>query len=1430
MGGYTRPDPRSDQFPRLPGELFILRSKKGTFDLIPLPFRPGSRTESGDRETWLTSQVLDATGDGLPDFVQVVDGEMHLYLHEGGKPDLLTAMVDGFGSSHRFTYRPLSDSSVYQPGPDCSHPQQPLRRAMWVVSSHEEDTGLRLPQVVTYSYRDGRKDVAGRGNLGFGTIIATDQSTGATTTTTYDHNTRVSGRYPFAGLPETIVVDTPLAPDVINRRATVVTRKVHWSSNRTWFTHPVRFQYSELEGRQEALTLLRSEDGEEQVDLHGNVTLLTRRAARIRNGTPIGFMYRQDIRSWYANFEASWLIGLLIERKNTSTTRDGNSVTRTTRHRYSSETGLHIGSVYEPQLDSSGMTQASLSVQFLRDKHGLIRRVDRESEGTVRQDQYFYLEPDLVDLASVTNAAGHHCHFSWDPVIDRPVGVQDINGNETAISYDGFGRIRQQIHTDGSQVDMGYTIGANGEPVFQISETGGRHLELHLDPGGRETSRTWEALNGEIITVNTRYDDQGRIWNQTGPYATGAPIGLSTDFYYDALGRLTGVSHPDGATERHEYNGLSERQWDGNNNLSEISYDELGRVELQTAGFGEPSETQVAFEYGPFGNLTAISSPNGRRFEYTYDVWGRRTKVEHSDFGRQEIKYNGFGDLVEEIGPTGLRTNYTVDSLGRVLSITTEDGTYAFEWDSEPHGIGLIAATMSPDGVRTVHRYNARSLPKQVEWIITGSSYAYEYDYDGLGRISSITYPAARATGLRGRRRAKILRAYASQGDLVAVRDSNSGTVLWELLRTDAFGRPTSERFGNGMLTTRSYDKRGRIKRIQTETASGNIIQYLSYGYYPNGSVEWASDDRTDSGARYNFDRFNRLTRWEIINTSSGQTESLVEYEYSPSGNLIARRVIKGQEISQVYVYGENGAPRDAVTSTAASTGAGPALSYQYDELGRQVLGPNRSVAFNSLNLPSSIDMPSGRRTFKYDAFGRKVLQQDSDGSRTVTAGALFEAQYGRRGRLRAAYGLVEGELTIAQLRTDSTRGPRSTVYFHRDRLGTPETSTDSAGSMVRQRYDPFGRWLSGRGAPANWGPLRGFTGHRMEDSFGLIDMRGRLYDPVAARFITPDPFLNPITDGQAHNLYAYVRNNPITLRDPSGYQSLDQSAVSEGGGNHSFPALLTIVHGPRPAPSHTPAPQPTIAPSPAPSPPSWGDFRGGGSGFLPPQSDRPPADDAPRPAPPRNQAPAGLQGAPNTGALSRPYPDPPPYPYNAPNQTPAKDERFNPGVLSLAMSAAAMITTGPEASVEFSFDRQGDWALGFSLGWRIGPSIVLSKGPEFTWFPAAKSVDEVSGGPYVTFAVEGGEVTVWGLHATVEFADESEVAPHRPYPVLGAGGSVAGGIGLGASLAVGYGWTLVSSKGLRAALKAAVEWTAQPSVISYPASPASQARWGGRY
>jgi RHS repeat-associated protein len=63
-----------------------------------------------------------------------------------------------------------------------------------------------------------------------------------------------------------------------------------------------------------------------------------------------------------------------------------------------------------------------------------------------------------------------------------------------------------------------------------------------------------------------------------------------------------------------------------------------------------------------------------------------------------------------------------------------------------------------------------------------------------------------------------------------------------------------------------------------------------------------------------------------------------------------------------------------------------------------------------------------------------------------------------------------------------------------------------------------------------------GFTGHEHDDLLGVINMRGRIYEPLAQRFLSPDPLVGNPLEPQAWNGYSYVMNSPLAYVDPSGY------------------------------------------------------------------------------------------------------------------------------------------------------------------------------------------------------------------------------------------------------------------------------------------------------
>jgi len=63
---------------------------------------------------------------------------------------------------------------------------------------------------------------------------------------------------------------------------------------------------------------------------------------------------------------------------------------------------------------------------------------------------------------------------------------------------------------------------------------------------------------------------------------------------------------------------------------------------------------------------------------------------------------------------------------------------------------------------------------------------------------------------------------------------------------------------------------------------------------------------------------------------------------------------------------------------------------------------------------------------------------------------------------------------------------------------------------------------------------------HEHLDGFGLINMNGRVYDPMLSRFLSPDPFVQAPGIAMGYNRYAYCLNNPFLYTDPTGNKWYD--------------------------------------------------------------------------------------------------------------------------------------------------------------------------------------------------------------------------------------------------------------------------------------------------
>jgi RHS repeat-associated protein len=152
--------------------------------------------------------------------------------------------------------------------------------------------------------------------------------------------------------------------------------------------------------------------------------------------------------------------------------------------------------------------------------------------------------------------------------------------------------------------------------------------------------------------------------------------------------------------------------------------------------------------------------------------------------------------------------------------------------------------------------------------------------------------------------------------------------------------------------------------------------------------------------------------------------------------------------------------------------------------------------------------------------------------SETTYIGSLYEL-IAESGQQKALQHIFAGSQRIATTTTNLTNQTTSTNYYHGDHLGSSNVVTDETGQQVSlTEFTPLGSTFKQTGS---YDPKHKFTGKELDASTNLYFYGARYYDHEIGRFITADPTIQHPYDPQDLNRYAYCRNNPLNLIDPSG-------------------------------------------------------------------------------------------------------------------------------------------------------------------------------------------------------------------------------------------------------------------------------------------------------
>lgn len=868
-------------------------------------------------------------------------------------------------------------------------------------------------------------------------------------------------------------------------------------------------------------------------DTYGNITTVKRTT---------GDSYSDTRTSAYVPADtASWLVGTLQDSTESSSSSDGETVSRTFHFDSDKNTGALTDEVLEP-----GGTESTYEItRYDRDKHGVLYS-EELNDVSGEQARAFSLRFDtLEDLfpISETNSLGQTELFAAYPAFAVLVGYEDPNGVVERRQLDGFGRLRHVVASDGDDVTIAYS---DKSPEIHAQLADGQSFDIVYDVLRNEIRRSRLGFDGAVINTLTIYNSQNLIAEKDGPCRAGAPLcaaAASERYSYDELGRLTGVTHSDNSSQSTLHSGLMTTSLDELQNRSYVVQNQSGQIIKSVAVSDLNQELVTTFVYGPFDTLRHVTDPGGNTSTAEYDVRGRRTRFADPDSGNHIYRWTAFDDLQSSEDADGDSTIYVRDVLGRPRTIVTKDGTTTFNWDTAPNGIGKLSDAVSPDQIVTSYSYDSKGRISQTKWKVEGRTYRAKTGYDSVGRMAEITYPSA-----ADQAPFTVRQEYNPADFLARIIDERSSEILWQANQENERGQVTAETQADGWITRRTYTSRGFLISIEA-TVGGVTREKDIYSYLSNGALK-SRIDYTNTGPvteTFGYDFLDRLSLWTVA--SSAEMLLQQKFKYDEIGNLISRITSAGTGPSLQYRYGHGIRPHGVTEVNGGK--------YQYNPDGDQNSGPTRTVDYNANDFLAKMKQAARLESFKYDAEGRQVLNARENGDTVTHLGGLYE----RRLIGGQATDVFYVQASPGRIVAQASANWQNTLLFHSDRLGSLEAVTDRKGAIKEQLwYEPFGQTFD---------PLRpgvyptdhlanvtlGFTGHREDVQSTLISMNARFYDPAIGIFLTPDPIVQDPLKSQSFNRYSYAWNNPLKWTDPSG---LDDEPPSEGGidPETSIPAL----------------------------------------------------------------------------------------------------------------------------------------------------------------------------------------------------------------------------------------------------------------------------------
>ncbi len=772
-------------------------------------------------------------------------------------------------------------------------------------------------------------------------------------------------------------------------------------------------------------------------------------------------------------------------------------ITRTQRHTDDTSTFTQKTSIvydeaigYKKKVIENYGSSLPLTTEYTYDTWGNVLSSTNSGTGITALTQYYTYDFSKRFVAgthtSPSSAIKDYTYDIWGNVLTETDLSDSSNRLITKHFYDGWGNREKTILPDGRRMEYetGWKRGRPTQRFFTLTQgTGQPWVITWYDNQEREVLMETIGAKDVRIKKTMTYDVKGQVIReqvQTGNLVT------TEDYTYDGRGRILTQTSSTGQSVSYTYGNRSVSTTTNGRTYTK-TYDAWGNVKSVT----DPVSS-ITYTYASLGKPKKITT-GGADFTMTYYDTGNQKTLVDPNAGSITYTYDAAGRLKTQVDSKNKTTTNTYDPLGRLKTSVLDEVTTTYSYGTSGNDLLRLIKEQTGDShiAYTYDKYGRISTEKRQ--VDNSGLLEFTYDYNAVGQLSRITYPGALA----------VNRSYDAYGNLQQVLAGTQS--IWEL--TGVTGTVTTTKLGGTLISTETRNSQGLLSNLKTMkgTTSLHNMNYVFNGATGNLTSRTGMIGQTET---FTYDSADRLT---VVKQASF---TVMNMGYHANGNI------------------------------ASKTGLG---SYSYDKphavsavdnTGGLISENNQAIAYTAFDKVSSISEVVGSNNYLLNiTYGpdrqrwKSTLKTNNAVTRTIVYAGDYEMV--TEGGVTKQLYYLGGNNGLAAVYVKQSGQSDKIYYAHKDHLGSIVKLTDNAGTEVfKASYDVWGRRTV---ANNTFKFHRGYTGHEHLDEFKLIDMNGRMYDPLLARFLSPDPFVQMPDFSQNFNRYTYCLNNPLIYTDPSG-------------------------------------------------------------------------------------------------------------------------------------------------------------------------------------------------------------------------------------------------------------------------------------------------------